>query len=379
MSSSQINKFGFIVHCRSIRELRLVLARYRASAISLLPARALQDYCLKQGFIEDIFTFDQVLTDRQAICQGKAFCLLLTPQQLLENQGLATSLVIKASRRAEAWGARMIGLGALCAVVGARGVEVANSCTAAVTTGNSLTVYASIVCFEKIMQRLDVDPSRHTLAIIGFPGSIALAITKILYAKGFNLLLVSRQQSSFVNKFIESTAGGSGSIAVIQDVAAALKSSRIIFTATSTGQIIDQDRLLPGTVVFDIAQPKDVICQRTGRKDVLILDAGLITLPRSTKRRYRYSGLLANDIPSCLGETMTLALESRWEQFSLGRELHLDRIAEIGRLSEAHGFIFDNFRSFGKPVATDNLRATQAALRHAPAVAHCNHYREGTA
>jgi putrescine aminotransferase len=363
MNAIEMHRFGFIVHCRSTRELRLVLARYRASAMSLLPEQALKSYCLKHGFIEDIFTFDRVVTDRQAVCQGKAFCLLLTPDQLLEHQGLATELVIRASHMAESWGARMIGLGALCAVVGARGVEVANSCTAAVTTGNSLTVYATIVCFEKIMQRLEVDPARHTIAIIGFPGSIALAITKILRARGFNLLLVSRQQTPFVRKFLENTSEGSGSIVLIQDIPAALKASRIIFTATSTGQIIDQDMLLPGAVVFDIAQPKDVIYRRNGRRDVLIVDAGLISLPRATTRRYRYSGLRTNDIPSCLGETMALTLEARWEQFSLGRELRLDSVAEIGRLSEAHGFIFDNFRSFGRPIPIDNMRAARAILQ----------------
>ena len=120
--------------------------------------------------------------------------------------------------------------------------------------------------------------------------------------------------------------------------------------------------LLPGSVVFDIAQPKDVIYRPGGRQDVLAVDAGIIHLPPATTDRYRYSGLMTNEIPSCLGETMTLTLEERWENFSLGRELYVDKTMEIGRLAEANGFIFDNFRTFTKPIPEENFEATKREL-----------------
>ncbi|MBW2220025.1 MAG: hypothetical protein JRF40_11120 [Deltaproteobacteria bacterium] len=362
MPENTIKKFGFIVHCRTTKELRLALARFRGSPACLLPEKKLKEYCLKKGYIEDIFTFREVISDKKIICRGKAYCLLLTPDQFFEHQTYATELVIKASKMAEAWGAEMIGLGAICAVVGARGVEVAESCTAAVTTGNSLTVHASIVAFEKIMDRLGTDPSKHKIAIIGFPGSIGLAITKILHKKGLDLIVVSRRKTAFLRKFIESLDEGNGSIEITQDVSTALKKAKIIFSTTSAGQIIDQDMLLPGSVVFDIAQPKDVIYKKKARKDVLIIDAGLISLPRSTKDKYLYSGLEVNDIPSCLGETITLTFEKRWERFSLGRELGIDKVQEIGMLSEEHGFVFDDFRSFQKPLSHENIEATKKAL-----------------
>ncbi|MCX8043174.1 MAG: hypothetical protein N3B18_03500 [Desulfobacterota bacterium] len=362
MKTDSLPKFGFIVHCRSVKELRLALLRYGLSPAALLPEAALKQYCLSRGIIKDIFTFDRVVSDTGKVCQGKAFCVFLAPDQFLEHQTRATELVVQAAQMAAAWGAQMIGLGALCAVVGARGIEVAERCSAAVTTGNSLTVYAAVLQFEKIMRRLGIDPHRHTIVIIGFPGSICLAITKILHAQGYRLVLVSRQRTAFLQKFLESLGAVEGAIRVTHDVASAVRSGTIIFTATSTGNIIDQDMLLPGSVVFDIAQPKDVIFSTRPRRDVLIVDAGLISLPRSTSRHYRYSGLEVNDIPSCLGETMTLTLEQRWERFSLGRELVLDKIEEIGMLSRRHGFVFDDFRSFQKPIPAQTFSATAQAL-----------------
>ncbi len=362
MDKKKISKFGFIVHCRKTSELRYVLAKYSLSPFALFPEKLLKKRCLGSPYIEDIFTFRKVVSDKGAECMGKAFCIVQSPEQLLEDQTMSTELVKRACRMAQDWGAEMIGLGALCAVVGARGVEAAQSCSAAVTTGNSLTVYATIVCFEKIMEQLQTDPHSHKIVIVGFPGSIGLAITRILSSRGFNLVVVSRQNTRFLNRFLENMPS---SIEVAKDLDEALKKSRVIFSATSAGNIIDPDRLLPGTVVFDIAQPKDVIYKKDCRKDVLIIDAGLISLPGSTTDKYYYSGLGVNDIPSCLGETMTLTLEKRWEQFSMGRELLPDKVFEIGNLSASHGFIFDSFRSYQKPIKEENIDITRKAIKKA--------------
>lgn len=356
-------KFGFIVHCRSVRELRLALARYRfAPHLSLLPEQRLKQYCLERGFIEDIFTFREVVSDRQVSCQGKAYCLLLTPHQLLEHQALATELVIDACARARQWGARMIGLGAICAVIGARGVEVAAHCSGAVTTGNSLTAYAALVQYEKLLARLRADPASQKAVLIGFPGSIILVLAKILHARGVDVVLVSRRKTAFLQKFLDGLGSGAGSVEITQDIATALQMGKIVFSATSTGQIITQDSLQPGSIVFDIAQPKDVVYCRPLRPDVLIVDAGLISLPRATTRQYRYSGWMANDIPSCLGETITLTFEQCWENFSLGRELDIDKMMHIGALAERHGFVFDNFRTFARPIPEHMFAATRNAL-----------------
>lgn len=362
MTENSANKFGFIVHCRNTKELRLVMARYRMSPACLLPEKKLKEYSLKKCFVEDIFTFDRVVSDQGHVCQGKAYCILFTPDQLIENQALAAELVVKACHMAEQWGANMIGLGAICAVVGARGVEAAGNCRSAVTTGNSLTAYSVFIAYELIMQRLETDPRSHKVAIIGFPGSISLVLTKMLHERGIDLILVSRRKTSFLNKFLESVHDGPGNIEITQDIATALKNAHIVFTATSAGNLIEQDMLLPGSVVFDIAQPKDVVYRKKPRRDVLIIDAGLISLPRSTTKIYRYSGWLGNDIPSCLGETIALTFEKRWENFSLGRELSADKVREIGELSRLHGFVFDDFRTFEKPIDPAHFAEAKRAL-----------------
>ena len=47
-----------------------------------------------------------------------------------------------------------------------------------------------------------------------------------------------------------------------------------------------------------------------------------------------------------MAETMLLALEGRYENFSLGKELSLEQVREIGQLAQKHGFKLAGLRSF---------------------------------
>ena len=384
-------KFGFIAHARRASELRKAfLLRHDVSLIPFLPEGKIVSKALEVGLIKDIFTYRQVCSAQHEKCSGKIFCVFLTAEQLLTNQERAVELVVEACRQAKEWGAEIVGLGAMTAVVGSRGKEINQHSPVPVTTGNSLTVYSSLRAYRDIVKKLGIDIHRQKIVIVGFPGSIGLAIARLLIQEGVNLLLVSRGKTPFIERFLSNLDEEARKrVEISNNLKEALSSGTIIFSATSTGSIIDPDTLKPGSIVFDIAQPRDVIHKKEKREDVLIIDAGTITLPRTNRHGYHsislpffsfltipimpwqtrghfyinYSGVGPIFIPSCLGETITLALENRPESFSLGRELDLDRIREIGALSEKHGFVFDHFVSFDKSISDQTYEATAKALK----------------
>ncbi len=384
-------KFGFIAHARGISELRK--AFLLRDDISLIPFRSgevIKSKSLEKGLIRDIYTYRKVYSSRHVDCSGKIFCIFLTPEQLLENQTRAVDLVVEACCQAKEWGAEIVGLGAMTAVVGSRGKEINLNSPVPVTTGNSLTVYSSLKTFKEVVKKLEIDIYAQKIVIVGFPGSITLAIAKTLLKEGLKLVLVSRRQTRFLQRFLSDLDGTrQGNVEITRDLPAALSRGKIIFSATSTGNIIDPDSLQPGSIVFDIAQPRDVIRKRAKRKDVLILDAGTVSLPKTNGRSIHsvslpffsfvpfpiwaweycsilfanYSGVGPLYIPSCLAETITLALEERKESFSIGRELDLQKIEEIGELSEKHGFIFDHFLSFDQVIKKQNYECVQKAIK----------------
>jgi len=57
-------------------------------------------------------------------------------------------------------------------------------------------------------------------------------------------------------------------------------------------------------------------------------------------------GFPPGQVYACMAETMALAMEGRYECFSLGREISLERVEEIAQLARKHGFRLSGFRSF---------------------------------
>ncbi len=384
-------KFGFIAHARGIGELRKAfLIRHDISLIPFRSVEVIKSKSLEEGLIRDIYTYRKIYSTRHVDCSGRTFCIFLTPEQLLENQTRAVDLVVEACCQAKEWGAEIVGLGAMTAVVGSRGKEINANSPVPVTTGNSLTVYSSLKAFKEVVKKLEIDIYGQKIVLVGFPGSITLAIAKTLLKEGLKLVLVSRRQTRFLQRFLSDIdETRQGNVEITRDLSDALNRGKIIFSATSTGNIIDPDNLQPGSIVFDIAQPRDVIRKKTKRKDVIIIDAGTIRLPKTNGKAIHsvslpffpfipypiwaweycsslfanYSGLGPLYIPSCLGETITLALEERKDSFSIGRELDLEKIEEIGKLSEKHGFIFDHFLSFDQAIKKQNYECVQKAIK----------------
>jgi uncharacterized NAD-dependent epimerase/dehydratase family protein len=71
---------------------------------------------------------------------------------------------------------------------------------------------------------------------------------------------------------------------------------------------------------------------------------------------------------ACMAETMILALEGRYESFSLGREMTVEQIDEISSLAKKHGFKLAGFRSFERALSMEDIggikeRANAALLK----------------
>jgi hypothetical protein len=69
---------------------------------------------------------------------------------------------------------------------------------------------------------------------------------------------------------------------------------------------------------------------------VLVIESGEIELPSKCKG-LRNIGLPPDVIYACLAETITLALEGRFEVFTIGRDTEWEKVKEIYKLGLKHG------------------------------------------
>ena len=83
------------------------------------------------------------------------------------------------------------------------------------------------------------------------------------------------------------------------------------------------------------------------RDDVLVIEGGVVEVPGDVKFNLNF-GFPPQTAYACMAETMVLALEQRYESYTLGRELTVRQVEEISQLAKKHGFKLSGFRSFGR-------------------------------
>jgi predicted amino acid dehydrogenase len=292
---------------------------------------------------------------------GLIYALGATPRQMLTRPPEFTytrlnAAVSDAARR----GAKIVGLGAFTKVVGDAGVTVARRAPIPVTTGNSLTIAATLETAKLTAIRLGWPSlARGKAMIVGATGAIGSVCSRLLAAAVKDVVLVSIEPprlEALKRTILEELPDAH----VETDVSTAswVGKCDLIVTATSAfGQrVLDVSQCKPGAVILDVALPPDISAEEAAvRPDVLVVESGEVLIPGPVDFSFDI-GLPPNVAYACLAEAALLAMEERFECFTLGRDVAPERVKEIYRLFRRHGFQIAPLRTFGK-LLTDELIA----------------------
>lgn len=285
--------------------------------------------------------------------------LPLTSEQMLKlPPEVVTKKIIAAGKKATSAGAKIVGLGAMTAVVGDAGVTVARNLNIAVTTGNSYTVATALEGTQKAVSLMGMDLERVEVVILGATGSIGSACARILARKVNHLTLIARD-SSRLEKLAEKILKDTGLVVkTTSNINKALPSADVVISVSSAAEaLIEPDSLKSGAVVCDVARPRDVSVKVAERRDdVLIIEGGVIEVPGDVNFNFNF-GFPPQTAYACMAETMILALENRNENYSLGRNITVEQIDEISRLAAKHGFKLAGFRSFEKALRPEDIKS----------------------
>jgi predicted amino acid dehydrogenase len=296
-------------------------------------------------------------TDRPV--DGLIYALGATPRQMLTRPPEFTytrlnAAVADAARR----GAKIVGLGAFTKVVGDAGVTVAARAPIAVTTGNSLTIAATLETAKLTAKRMGWrDLARGKAMIVGATGAIGSVCSRLLAAAVKDVVLVSIEPprlEALKRTILEETPDAT----VTTDVSTVPWAGEcdLIVTATSAFglRVLDVSQCKPGAVILDVALPPDISAEEAAvRPDVLVVESGEVLIPGPVKFSFDI-GLPQGVAYACLAEAALLAMEERFECYTLGRDVAPARVKEIYRLFRRHGFKIAPLRSFGQ-LLTDEL------------------------
>lgn len=308
--------------------------------------------------------------------EGHLIALGATPREMMRRDEQFTYAGLrKAARMAERRGARIMGLGAFTSVVGDAGITVAKESDIAITSGNSLTVAATLEAAKQAVLRMGApDLASGKAMVVGATGSIGSVCARLLAQAIFDVVLVSIEPERLIElKRIIKAETPAARVSIGMHTAGLIDDCDLVVTATSAfGQrVVDIARCKPGAVICDVARPPDISAAEAAvRRDVLVIEAGEVLIPGPIDIGYDI-GLPPHTSYACLAETVLLAMEGRFEDYTLGREIEIGRVKEIYRLFKKHGFTLAGLRSFGKYVTDEDVAAKRRladTLRADPAL-----------
>lgn len=263
--------------------------------------------------------------------------------------------IIDTVKIAEDYGAKIVGLGAHTSVVGDGGVTIAKNSKIAVTTGNSFTVATGVEGAIRASEMMGIDPSTANAAVVGAAGSIGWTCAQVLAKTCSSITLVDLSQER-----IDDLAGQLNTTASVRtstDIESGIRDADIVVTVSSAvDEIIKPSFIKRGAVVCDIARPRDVaVSVAKERDDVLVIDGGVVEVPGENLDFGFDFGFPARTAYACMSETMMLALEGKYECFTLGKTVSFEQVEETNRLAKKHGFKLAGFRSFEKAVTQEQI------------------------
>ncbi|MBN1311104.1 MAG: shikimate dehydrogenase [Anaerolineae bacterium] len=264
--------------------------------------------------------------------------------------------IIQTGRLAEKLGARILGLGAFTAVVGDGGITVAHGLDIPVTTGDSYTVALAVQAAREASRQMGVDLNQATTAVVGATGAIGAPCSEMMADETPRLILVGKHPRS-VEAVRERCAGKQAQVEATTDLARICEAD-VILSATSAaaaGGIIKPEHLKPGAVVCDVAVPPDVSkAVARQRDDVLVVEGGMVDVPGLVNFHFNF-GYPPGKAYGCMAETMALALEGRYEDYTLGKHIAIERVREIESIANRHGFRLSGLRSFNREVTAEQI------------------------
>jgi len=289
-----------------------------------------------------------------------------TPRRMLElPEQTVYRKIIQTGRMAEKLGAQILGLGAFTSVVGDAGVTIANALNVPVTTGDSYTVTVAVDAIREAACVMNIPLRGATAAVVGATGAIGRVCAELLAEDVERLYLIGRRQAALeeLRDRLKVRARAELIVSTRMDV---LANAQLILTVTSAiHDVIRPEHLQPGSVVCDVARPRDVSAMvAAARDDILVIDGGMVDVPGPVDFHFNF-GFPPGKAYACMAETIALALEGRFEDYTLGKHLTRERVEEIGVIAKKHGFHLSGFRSFEREVTPQDIDTVRRNAKNA--------------
>jgi predicted amino acid dehydrogenase len=343
----RVNRFAFVIHPLSQEYFKAIKPIELLSRVS---PPLLMDSIEKVMAYAPPFVYSKVEGIRSPTgveAEGWLISVGGTPREIMGHSPEFTyRRLLAAARMAKRLGAQIMGLGAFTKVVGDAGVTVARRASLPITTGNSYSASGALWAAHEALLRMRLLPSpkgservKFKAMVVGATGAIGAACARLLVRAAEEVTLVSPEMAKLLalkESILRETPDAKLVLSARADSHIAEMDMVVTATSGAGKKVLDIMKVKPGCVITDVARPLDLPPEQVAlRPDVLVIESGEIQLPGAVKMKN--IGLPEGVAYACLAETIVLALEGRFESFTVGRSIEWEKVREIYQLGLKHG------------------------------------------
>jgi predicted amino acid dehydrogenase len=288
-----------------------------------------------------------------------------TPREIMRHSPEFTyRRLLDAAAMAKRLGAQIMGLGAFTKVVGDAGLTVAKRAPLPITTGNSYSASGALWAAHDAMLRLRLLPVaqsegriRFKAMVVGATGAIGSVCARLLARVADEVYMVSPETAKLLalkESILQETPDARVFLSASTDRDIAQMDMIVTATSGAGKKVLDILRVKPGCVITDVARPLDLPAAEVAKRpDVLVIESGEIELPGDVQMKN--IGLPKGVAYACLAETIVLALEGRFENFTVGRSIEWEKVREIYKLGLKHGMKLAAISGVNGPFSDEDI------------------------
>jgi predicted amino acid dehydrogenase len=362
----RVNRFAFVIHPLSQEYFKNVKPIDMLSQVS---PPILMDTMEKVMAYAPPFVYSKVSGIKSPTgveAEGWLISVGGTPKEIMSHSPEFTyRRLLDAARMARKLGAQIMGLGAFTKVVGDAGLTVARRAVLPITTGNSYSASGALWAAHDAVLRLglveapaDGQKARMKAMVVGATGAIGSVCARLLAMVADELYMVSPETAKLLalkESILKETRGAKLFLSSRADKDIADMDMIVTATSGAGKKILDIMNVKPGCVITDVARPLDLPPEEVAKRpDVLVIESGEILLPGNV--RMKNIGLPRNVAYACLAETIVLALEGRFENFTVGRNIEWEKVREIYKMGLKHGMKLAAISGVNGPFTDADIR-----------------------
>jgi len=283
--------------------------------------------------------------------------LVMCPLLMEQMVGLSPTKVMKAVNStlefAQTLNPKIIGLTAYTAFSGNKGAELAQKVDTPLTTGSNYTLAMIPEALLRAADLMEVELGSSYVLVLGVTSSVGRYCLEILTHFTAGMFVTAHNENKFGLVLADTPKEKRGKLHFCPDITPILDKVNLVIVATNRiPPEFDMGKLNPGTVIFDASYPRRIDARK--RDDILVID-GVATRPVGNVDFHFDFGLPEHLCFPCMAEPMILALERKYQDYSLGKDFQPEKIREIMRLGAKHGFEIAALTSQEKLISSEQI------------------------